>query len=66
MEKFSKFSELFESPVGSIGRTGAADAIAYVTPELRAEFKKIVKKIGGKSVAKELLATMNAKPENKE
>ena len=48
-----------ESPVGSVGRTGAKDAIEYITPELRAEFKRIVKKLGGKTVARELLNTMN-------
>jgi len=51
---------LFESAVGLVGRTGAADAKAHVGPELRAEFKKIVKKIGGKTVARQLLAEMNA------
>ncbi len=55
---------LQESPVGSIGRTGVKDAKEYVTPELRTEFKKIVKKLGGKTVAKELLNTMNAIPTN--
>jgi len=50
---------LQESPVGSIGRTGAKDAEEYVSDELRAEFKKIVKKIGGKTVARLLLNTMN-------
>jgi len=54
------FTELFESAVGSVGRTGAADAKAHVGPDLRAEFKKIVKKIGGKTVARQLLAEMNA------
>lgn len=54
------FRNLFESPVGMPGRTGSADADAHVTPELRAEFKKIVKQLGGKTVAKKLLAEMNA------
>lgn len=48
-----------ESPVGSVGRTGVRDAQAHVTPELRAEFKKIVRKLGGKTVARQLLAEMN-------
>jgi len=56
----NKFSKLFESAVGSIGRTGSADAKAHVGPELRNEFKKIVKKLGGKTVARQLLAEMNA------
>jgi hypothetical protein len=51
--------KLDESPVGVPGRTGYKDAINYITPELRAEFKRIVKKIGGKTVAQELLKTMN-------
>ena len=51
---------LKESAVGMVGRTGAIDAKAHVTAELRAEFKKIVKKLGGKTVARQLLAEMNA------
>ena len=51
---------LKESAVGLVGRTGAADAKAHVGEALRAEFKKIVKKIGGKTVARQLLAEMNA------
>ena len=51
---------LGESPVGSIGRTGVKDAIEYISPELRAKFKKIVKELGGKTVARELLNTMNS------
>lgn len=52
-------AEMNESPVGSIGRTGVADAANHVTPELRAKFKKLVKELGGKTVAKQLLAEMN-------
>lgn len=52
--------EIQESPVGAVGRTGYADADAHVTAALRAEFKKIVKKLGGKTVARKLLAEMNA------
>jgi hypothetical protein len=59
-EECKEKQALKESPVGSVGRTGAKDAIEYITPELRAEFKRIVKKLGGKTVAKELLNTMNA------
>lgn len=58
MESFKE--ALTESPVGMVGRTGAIDAKAHVTPELRAEFKKLVKKLGGKTVARQLLAEMNA------
>jgi len=53
------FKELFESPVGSVGRTGTKDAEAHVTDELRAEFKKIVKKLGGVSVARQLILELN-------
>lgn len=52
--------KLEESPVGLVGRTGFADAAVHVTPLLRAEFKKIVKRLGGKTVARQLLAEMNA------
>ncbi len=52
-------SKIEESAVGSVGRTGFADAKAHVTPELRAQFKKIVKQLGGKTVARQLLAEMN-------
>ncbi len=52
--------ELKESAVGLVGRTGVADAANHVTASLRAEFKKIVKRLGGKTVARQLLAEMNA------
>lgn len=54
---------LNESPVGSIGRTSKEDAEAHITPELQAEFEKIVKQLGGKAVARALL---DGKPENGE
>ncbi len=57
--------EITESPVGSRGRTTQKDAEAYVTDAHRAEFRKIVKKIGGKAVAKHLLNTLNAMPKSK-
>ncbi len=55
------FKELFnESAVGKPGRTGVKDAEAYeASPELRAEFKKIVQKLGGKALALKLLREMN-------
>jgi len=60
-EKCDKCKDkLDESPVGSVGRTGRVDAEAHVTPELRAKFKKIVKALGGKTVARQLLSEMNA------
>lgn len=52
-----------ESAVGEIGRTSKADAEAHITPELQAEFEKIIKQIGGKAVARALL---DGKPENGE
>ena len=51
--------EMNESPVGSVGRTGAADATNHITAELRAKFKKLVKELGGKTVARQLLSEMN-------
>jgi hypothetical protein len=59
-KKVKAEKEMMESPVGAIGRTGFADADAHVTDALRAEFKKIVRKLGGKTVARKLLAEMNA------
>ena len=49
-----------ESAVGKRGRTGKADADVYVEEngELVESFKKIVKKMGGKSVATQLLSRM--------
>ena len=57
----NSFKAIFESPVGKVGRTSSKDAENFVTDDLRSEFKKIVKKIGGKAVALQLLKTMNAK-----
>lgn len=53
-------TKLKESPVGQRGRTGQADAEAHVTPELQKEFMAIVKKLGGKTVARLLLNGMNS------
>lgn len=58
--KSFKETVIGESAVGMVGRTGAMDAKAHVTAELRAKFKKIVKELGGKTVARQLLAEMNA------
>jgi hypothetical protein len=57
-----KFSRLFESPVGSRGRTSVKDAHAHITPELEKEFFKIVKKLGGKTVASVLLNKITVAP----
>lgn len=56
----NNFRELFESPVGVVGRTGKADAESHITPELVSEFKKIVSKMGGKAVAQALLNSLSA------
>jgi hypothetical protein len=50
-----------ESPVGYVGRTGKAEAEAHVTPELEKRFKDIIKEMGGKTVAKELMSRMDCK-----
>jgi len=54
------FKKLIESPVGQVGRTGQLDANNHVTPELQKEFMKIVKQLGGKTVARLLLSKMNS------
>jgi|SaaInl8_200m_RNA_FD_contig_61_766361_length_3315_multi_10_in_0_out_0_3 hypothetical protein len=53
---------LTESPVGIVGRTGEVDADAHITPELIKRFKKIVKELGGKTVATKLLNSMGIMP----
>lgn len=57
---------LNESAVGTPGRTTVADAEEHIDDELVAEFKKIIKKLGGKTVAKVLLDKLGAKPEIKD
>lgn len=49
-----------ESAVGLVGRTGIQDAKNHISDELRKEFRRIVKALGGKTVARQLLAEMNA------
>jgi hypothetical protein len=56
------FTQLFESPVGSRGRTSVKDAHAHITPELEKEFFKIVKRLGGKTVANVLLNKITVAP----
>lgn len=46
---------LNESPVGKPGRTGIADAQAHISDELVKEFQAIIKKLGGKAVATQLM-----------
>ena len=52
-----------ESAVGEVGRTSKEDAEAHITPELKAEFEKIIRQIGGKAVARALL---DGNPDNGE
>ncbi len=52
--------EVSESPVFTVGRNGAQDILDYITPAIKKEFKDLVKKIGGKTVARKLLDEMNA------
>lgn len=57
---------IMESAVGAPGRTTVKDAEDHIDDELVAEFKKIIKKIGGKTVAKVLLDKLGQKPEIKD
>jgi len=55
-----KNTKVTESPVGKVGRTTDAEALAHIeNSDLAKEFRKIVKKLGGKNVARQLLAGMN-------
>ena len=55
-----------ESAVGTPGRTTVKDAEEHINDELLAEFKKIIKKLGGKTVAKVLLDKLSQKVEIKD
>lgn len=55
-----------ESAVGTPGRTTVKDAEDHIDDELVAEFRKIIKKIGGKTVAKVLLDKLGQKSEIKD
>ena len=55
-----------ESAVGKPGRTTTKDAEEHIDDELVAEFKKIIKKLGGKTVAKVLLDKLGQKSEIKD
>lgn len=57
---------IMESAVGTPGRTTIKDAEDHINDELIAEFKKIIKKLGGKTVAKVLLDKLGQKPEIKD
>jgi len=54
------FRDLVESPVGTVGRTGKIDALNHIDDNLKKKFFKIVKELGGKTVARELINTLNA------
>lgn len=48
-----------ESPVGTVGRTTKEEAIEHIeNSDLAKKFRKIVKELGGKTVARQLLSTM--------
>ena len=64
--KFLKDWNMNESAVGTPGRTTVKDAEDHINDELVAEFKKIIKKLGGKTVAKVLLDKLGQKPEIKD
>lgn len=60
MDKLKNLKSLLESPVGIAGRTSLQDAMMHITPELEKKFEKIVKEIGGKTVARILLDRISA------
>ena len=52
--------EMNESPVGKVGRTRNFEALEHIeNSDLAKKFRKIVKELGGKTVARQLLAGMN-------
>jgi hypothetical protein len=57
-----------EAAVGQKGRTSYKEAMDYCdeNEELVSEFRKIIKKLGGKTVAKALLDKLSQKPEIKD
>lgn len=57
---------ILESAVGTPGRTTVKDAEEHINDELVAEFRKIIKKLGGKTVAKVLLDKLGQKAEIKD
>ena len=53
-------NKVVESPVGLVGRTKDSEALTHIEDSnLAKEFRKIVKQLGGKSVARQLLAGMD-------
>ena len=65
LSKYEK-EAMNESAVGKPGRTTTKDAEDHIDDELVAEFKKIIKKLGGKTVAKVLLDKLSQKAEIKD
>ena len=52
--------EITESPVGKVGRTKEEEALAHIeNTNLAVKFRKIVRELGGKNVARQLLAGMD-------
>ena len=53
--------EINESPVGQIGRTTSTDADEFIenNPQVLEQFRKIVQKMGGKTVARRILDRMS-------
>jgi len=50
---------IVESPVGQVGRTRDSEALDHIeNTDVASRFKKIVKELGGKQVAKQLLMSM--------
>jgi hypothetical protein len=59
MKSFRDMIKLQESPVGKVGRTKDSEAAEHIeNSNLAKQFRKIVKELGGKNVARQLLAGM--------
>jgi len=67
-DKVKKLLDINEAAVGQKGRTSYKEAMDYCeeNEELVDEFRKIVKKLGGKTVAKALVDKLSQKPEIKD
>jgi hypothetical protein len=68
LKKVQAFIGIKEAAVGQKGRTSYKEAMDYCeeNEELVDEFRKIVKKLGGKTVAKALVDKLSQKPEIKD
>jgi hypothetical protein len=56
---FAKDQEVTESPVGQVGRTKDSEALAHIeNSDVAKRFRKIVRELGGKNVARQLLSGM--------